>query len=81
MGARILPRPVRRYRRSAEARGCVRRSADHHPDVDLADATLNSSGVPWHSIYYQNNYPRLQRAKAKWDPRDVFNHALSIRPG
>ncbi|MEP7086177.1 MAG: FAD-binding protein [Gemmatimonadota bacterium] len=53
----------------------------NHPDVDLADATLNSSGVPWHSIYYQNNYPRLQRAKAKWDPRDVFNHALSIRPG
>jgi FAD/FMN-containing dehydrogenase len=51
----------------------------NHPDVDLADPTLNRSGVPWHSLYYQANYPRLQRIKARWDPRNVFRHALSIR--
>jgi hypothetical protein len=51
----------------------------NHPDTDLADATLNTSGVPWQTIYYQANYPRLQRVKAQWDPRNVFHHALSIR--
>jgi FAD/FMN-containing dehydrogenase len=51
----------------------------NHPDVDLADPALNTSGLPWHSLYYQENYPRLQRIKARWDPRDVFRHALSVR--
>ena len=41
-----------------------------------------TSGVPWHAMYYQGNYARLQRVKAKWDPRNVFRHALSVRlPG
>jgi aclacinomycin oxidase len=53
----------------------------NHPDTDLADPALNTSGLPWHTLYYQTNYPRLQRIKARWDPRDVFRHALSIRPG
>ncbi|AHG88483.1 FAD linked oxidase domain-containing protein [Gemmatirosa kalamazoonensis] len=53
----------------------------NHPDVDLADPAYNTSGVPWHALYYQGNYPRLQRVKARWDPRDVFRHALSVRPG
>jgi aclacinomycin oxidase len=52
----------------------------NHPDVDLSDPAWNTSGVPWHTLYYRNNYPRLQRAKAQWDPRNVFHHALSIRP-
>jgi hypothetical protein len=51
----------------------------NHPDADLADPALNTSGVPWHTLYYQANYPRLQRVKARWDPRNVFHHALSIR--
>jgi hypothetical protein len=51
----------------------------NHPDTDLADPALNTSGVPWHTLYYQANYPRLQRIKARWDPRDVFRHALAIR--
>jgi hypothetical protein len=51
----------------------------NHPDIDLADPTLNTSGVPWHTLYYKDNYPRLQRIKARWDPRNVFRHALSIR--
>jgi hypothetical protein len=51
----------------------------NHPDVDLADPVWNRSGTPWHTCYYQANYPRLQRIKARWDPRNVFRHALSIR--
>jgi FAD/FMN-containing dehydrogenase len=51
----------------------------NHPDSDLADPALNSSGVPWHTLYYRDNYPRLQRVKAGWDPRNVFRHALSVR--
>ena len=51
----------------------------NHPDTDLADPTLNTSGVPWPTLYYQGNYPRLQRVKARWDPLDVFHHALSVR--
>ncbi|MGH7511394.1 MAG: FAD-binding oxidoreductase [Gemmatimonadales bacterium] len=51
----------------------------NHPDTDLADPALNTSGVPWHRLYYQANYARLQRVKARWDPRDVFRHALAIR--
>jgi aclacinomycin oxidase len=51
----------------------------NHPDVDLADPAWNTSGVPWHTIYYQDNYPRLQRVKERWDPRNVFRHALSVR--
>jgi aclacinomycin oxidase len=53
----------------------------NHPDADLADPALNTSGVPWHTLYYKQNYPRLQRIKTRWDPRNVFRHALSIRPG
>jgi aclacinomycin oxidase len=52
----------------------------NHPDVDLADPALNASGTPWYEFYYGGNYPRLQRIKARWDPRDIFRHALSIRP-
>src|SRR5258705_1621850 len=51
----------------------------NHPDVDVADPALNTSGVPWYTLYYKSNYPRLQRIKARWDPRNVFRHALSIR--
>ncbi|MEU8510613.1 FAD-binding protein [Kitasatospora sp. NPDC048722] len=50
----------------------------NYPDVDLADPAWNTSGVPWHTLYYKENYPRLQRVKARWDPLDVFHHALSV---
>ncbi|HEV7366815.1 MAG TPA: FAD-binding oxidoreductase [Gemmatimonadales bacterium] len=50
----------------------------NHPDTDLADPALNTSGVPWHTLYYGAGYPRLQQIKARWDPRKVFHHALSI---
>jgi Berberine and berberine like/FAD binding domain len=51
----------------------------NHPDIDLADPALNTSGVPWHSLYYKGNYSRLQQVKARWDPLNVFRHSLSIR--
>ncbi len=50
------------------------------PNEDHADPLWNTSGVPWHTLYYKGNYPRLQRVKARWDPLDVFHHALSVRP-
>ncbi|HJP78029.1 MAG TPA: FAD-binding protein [Pseudonocardiaceae bacterium] len=50
----------------------------NYPDVDLADPAWNTSGVPASTLYYQDNYPRLQQVKARWDPRDVFHHALSV---
>lgn len=50
-----------------------------YPDVDLADPEWNTSGVPWHALYFKDNYPRLQRVKLRYDPRDVFRHALSVR--
>lgn len=52
----------------------------NYPDVDLADPAYNKSGVPWHDLYYLGNYPRLQQVKARWDPRNVFHHKLSIQP-
>ncbi|UVS81477.1 putative FAD-linked oxidoreductase YvdP [Actinokineospora sp. UTMC 2448] len=50
----------------------------NYPDIDLADPEWNTSGVPWSTLYYKDNYPRLQQVKAKYDPRDVFHHGLSV---
>ncbi|MGW3467650.1 FAD-binding oxidoreductase [Saccharopolyspora sp. NPDC000995] len=52
----------------------------NYPDTDLADPLWNTSGVAWHDLYYKDNYPRLQRAKARWDPQNIFQHGLSIKP-
>ncbi|WP_039791546.1 BBE domain-containing protein [Amycolatopsis sp. ATCC 39116] len=51
----------------------------NYPDVDTTDPEWNRSGVPWHTLYYKDNYGRLQQVKARWDPRDVFHHAMSVR--
>ncbi|MFF4533923.1 FAD-binding oxidoreductase [Streptomyces sp. NPDC001407] len=52
----------------------------NYPDTDLADPRWNTSGVPWHELYYKGNYAELQRIKSRWDPRNVFRHALAIEP-
>jgi FAD/FMN-containing dehydrogenase len=51
----------------------------NYADVDLADPTLNRSGVGWERLYFKDNYPALQAVKARFDPRNLFRHALSIR--
>jgi FAD/FMN-containing dehydrogenase len=51
----------------------------NYPDVDLADREWNTSGVAWSELYYKSAYPRLQAVKARWDPRNVFRHALSVQ--
>ncbi|MDA0632788.1 FAD-binding protein [Nonomuraea sp. MCN248] len=51
----------------------------NYADADFTDPGLNGSGVPWHRLYFRDNYPRLQRVKARFDPLDVFRHALSVR--
>ncbi|MGQ4601532.1 FAD-binding protein [Nocardia sp. R6R-6] len=50
----------------------------NYPDPDLADPHWNTSGVPWHSFYYGENYERLRGIKTKWDPNNVVQHRLSI---
>ncbi|MFC5720459.1 FAD-binding oxidoreductase [Streptomyces gamaensis] len=51
----------------------------NYPDTDLGDPAWNTSDTPWTRLYYKDNYARLQRVKADWDPRDVFRHAQSVR--
>jgi aclacinomycin oxidase len=51
----------------------------NYPDADLADRRLNTSGIPWHALYFKDGYPRLQQVKGQWDPHDIFRHALSVR--
>lgn len=50
----------------------------NYADVDVKDPAWNPSGTPWQQLYYKGNYPALQQAKAKWDPRNTFRHDLSI---
>ncbi|WBB57788.1 FAD-binding protein [Streptomyces sp. WMMC500] len=53
----------------------------NYPDNDLADPGHNSSGTPWHRLYFGDaGYARLRRAKERWDPLNVFHHGLSVRP-
>ncbi|AUG80937.1 FAD-linked oxidase [Kitasatospora sp. MMS16-BH015] len=51
----------------------------NYPDADITDAKVNTTGVPWYTLYYKGNYPRLQKIKAAYDPRDTFRHSQSIR--
>ncbi|MGW2491945.1 BBE domain-containing protein [Streptomyces sp. NPDC001606] len=50
-------------------------------DADLSNPEFNppANGQPWHRLYYKDNYARLQRTKAHWDPRDIFRHRQSVR--
>ncbi|MFD8381848.1 FAD-binding oxidoreductase [Streptomyces sp. NPDC059679] len=52
----------------------------NYPDADLRDPAWNTSDTPWHYLYYKDNYRRLQRVKAQYDPTNAFHHRLSIEP-
>ncbi|MFB6564913.1 FAD-dependent oxidoreductase [Streptomyces sp. NPDC056400] len=52
----------------------------NYPDRDVTDPRRNRSGVPWQTLYYKDNYPRLQQVKRKYDPSDFFRHSMSIKP-
>ncbi|XVS67524.1 FAD-binding oxidoreductase [Actinosynnema sp. CA-299493] len=51
----------------------------NYSDADIADPAINTSGTPWHELYFKDGYPRLQRAKATYDPLGLFSHALAVR--
>lgn len=51
----------------------------NYPDTDIGDPAFNKSSVAWSRLYYKDNYPRLRRVKARWDPRNVFHHAQSVQ--
>ncbi|MEV7441922.1 FAD-binding protein [Streptomyces sp. NPDC091204] len=52
----------------------------NYPDTDLADPAVNTSGVPWHELFYKKNHERLRAVKRAYDPHDVFRHKLSVAP-
>ncbi|HEX5116560.1 MAG TPA: FAD-binding protein [Pseudonocardiaceae bacterium] len=52
----------------------------NYADVDMSDPAFNKSGVPWSTLYYKDNYPRLQQVKRTWDPTNFFRHHMSVEP-
>src|SRR5262249_56002805 len=40
----------------------------NYPDTDLTDPAWYTSGVPWHTPYYNDNYPHPQQAQAHSQP-------------
>lgn len=40
----------------------------NYSSADLVDPAWNTSGVPGRTLYYEDNYPRLRQAKARWGP-------------
>lgn len=52
----------------------------NYPDRDTRDPKHNRSDVPWSTLYYKDNYPRLQKTKDRWDPTNFFRHSMSIEP-
>ncbi len=75
-GVPALADPARPATTAVNTDGCY----INYPDADLSDPALNTSGQPWHQLYYKNNYARLQQTKQTWDPHNIFRHQQSVRP-
>ncbi|PWG10070.1 FAD-binding protein [Streptomyces sp. V2] len=50
----------------------------NYPDADLGDPQYNKSEATWATLYYKDNYRRLQQVKRAYDPRDFFRHRQSV---
>lgn len=50
----------------------------NYPDVDVTDPEWNTSELSWQELYYNDNYPRLQEVKRRYDPNNVFRHSMSV---
>ncbi|MEU7151010.1 BBE domain-containing protein [Streptomyces sp. NPDC045456] len=37
----------------------------NYADADMTDPEFNRSGIPWPTLYYKDNYPRLRKAKGR----------------
>ncbi|GLZ38898.1 FAD-binding protein [Actinokineospora sp. NBRC 105648] len=61
---------------NAQTGGCYINS----PDPEIRDLSVNRSGVPWSTLYYGANYPRLRQVKSRWDPTNFFRHSQSVEP-
>ncbi len=79
VGTRVLPRAVWRDRRGSGSRRCVRRQPHQSSRRRLRRSNVEYVGRAMARIVQGTNYPRLQRTKVRWDPRNVFRHALSIQ--
>jgi FAD binding domain/Berberine and berberine like len=49
------------------------------PDLDMVDPAWNSSGMSVQQLLHKENYPKLQRIKAQYDPRNIFRHQVSVQ--
>lgn len=51
----------------------------NYPDVDMLNgARPGTPGYSWGELYYGALYPELVAIKRKYDPGNVFNHAMSL---
>lgn len=50
-----------------------------HSTDDVVAAVADAVRENRRLVVTSDGYPRLQQIKARWDPRDVFRHRLSIR--
>ncbi|MFD0332595.1 BBE domain-containing protein [Streptomyces erythrogriseus] len=80
VGAEAVPRRVPQHRRCPGARRRQLGGVHQLPGRRPRRPGVEHLRHPWHGLYYGANYARLQRVKSAYDPRDVFHHALSIRP-
>ncbi|MEO6844898.1 MAG: BBE domain-containing protein [Ginsengibacter sp.] len=51
--------------------GGIRQQYRNYPDINLKD---------WASAYYGDNYSRLQKVKARYDPENIFRYEQSVTP-
>ena len=49
-------------------------------DIDLSDPVYNTSDVPWHELYYKDNYAKLQQVKKAYDPDRVLRMPQGVVP-